>query len=90
MCERVYAGHTALCVDAPCDDERLNRLLSGLSSAYMVCRAQPDGALYPLYGRKAALLGEDLSGILKYKGRDRRDVYAHAFERGAPEQRLCA
>ena len=61
VCERVYAGHTALCVDAPCDDERLNRLLSGLSSAYMVCRAQPDGALYPLYGRKAALLGEDLS-----------------------------
>ena len=69
VCERVYAGHTALCVDAPCDDERLNRLLSGLSSAYMVCRAQPDGALYPLYGRKAALLGEDLSGILKYKGK---------------------
>ena len=25
VCERVYAGHTALCVDAPCDDERLNR-----------------------------------------------------------------
>lgn len=35
----------------------------------MVCYIQPDGALCPLYGRKAALIGEDMSGILKYKGK---------------------
>lgn len=66
---RAYAGHNALCVQASEDDERLVRLLGRMSSMYMTCRAGEDGALYPMFGRLPAMLGEDLSGILKYKGK---------------------
>lgn len=66
---RVYAGKTAFCVDIAQADPRLERLLAGMSSLYMVCRAEKDGALYPAFGRRPAYLGDDISGILKYKGK---------------------
>lgn len=66
---RAYAGHNALCVDAPGDEERLIPALERLSGVFMICRAGEAGALYPLCGRAPAYLGEDLAGILKYKGK---------------------
>ncbi len=67
--EKVYASHTAFMIDCDENNAQLNELLSRLSGLYMVCRAGDDGALYPLFGRKKALLGDDMSGILKYKGK---------------------
>lgn len=66
---RSYVGNVALCVDAPVHDELLNRLLGRMSGLYMACREGDDGALYPVAGRAEAYLGQDLSGILKYKGK---------------------
>ena len=66
---RSVAGHNALCVETGADEERLALELGRLSGVYMVCRAGEQGALYPLNGRAGAYLGEDLSGILKYKGK---------------------
>lgn len=66
---RTFAGNTALCVDAPADNANLNALIGRMSGLYMACRLGSDGALYPVAGRAGAYLGDDLSGILKYKGK---------------------
>lgn len=66
---RSYVGNAALCVDAPAQDGTLIRLLGRMSGLYMACREGDDDALYPVAGRADAYLGQDISGILKYKGK---------------------
>ena len=55
--------------EAPEPSESALKLLSGHSSLYLLCELTPEGLLRPLTGPAQAQLGEDLSGILKYKGK---------------------
>lgn len=50
-------------------DERSVAALQGMSLIYGLFEALPDGALKPVAGREKLYLGEDLPGILKYKGK---------------------
>lgn len=50
-------------------DGPLPRRLRDHSLLYGLYEARPDGSLAPVMGRREALLGEDLPGILKYKGK---------------------
>ena len=57
-----------LCADAPLGEAQL-RAIGAHSLLYGLYRVREDGALTPVAGRAPALLGEDLPGILKYKGK---------------------
>ncbi|MEG1813587.1 MAG: hypothetical protein RR296_10565 [Clostridia bacterium] len=61
-------GADFLCFDAPELDARQLAVLSRHASAYLLC-AINGGTLTPLIARVAPYLNEDLSGILKYKGK---------------------
>ena len=63
------AGVDALCFDLPEASPEAFALLSRHSALYLLCTLRPDGALLPVQGPAPACLGEDLSGILKYKGK---------------------
>lgn len=62
-------GARFLVFQAPRADDRALAMLSGHSSIYLLCEYTPEGLLRPLTGPAPARLGEDLSGILKYKGK---------------------
>ncbi len=49
--------------------KRAIRVLSDHSLLYMLAELLPGGAFKPVCGRRAALLGSDLAGVLKYKGK---------------------
>lgn len=63
------AGARCLTFEAPEANEPALRMLSAHSSLYLLCEYTADGLLRPLTGPAPACLGEDLSGILKYKGK---------------------
>ena len=63
------AGQTALYFEAGEREREAMDLCAGLSSLYMVCSGSANGPLYPVRGRRPADIGEDISGILKYKGK---------------------
>lgn len=66
--ERI-SGARFLTFQAPEMNDQALRMLSGHSSMYLLCEFTPEGLLRPLTGPAEACLGEDLSGILKYKGK---------------------
>jgi len=66
--ERI-SGAQFFIFEAPEPNENALKLLSGHSSLYLLCELTAEGLLRPLTGPAPALLGEDLSGILKYKGK---------------------
>lgn len=53
---------------APLEGERLN-VVRRASLMYCLFETRPDGSMLPIAGREHAYLGEDLPGILKYKGK---------------------
>lgn len=53
---------------APLEGERLNAVRRA-SLLYCLFETRADGAMTPVAGREHAYLGEDLPGILKYKGK---------------------
>lgn len=64
------AGLPALELDCPkALDNRAIAVLRGHSLLYGLFEQRDDGALMPVAGRESAYLGEDLPGILKYKGK---------------------
>lgn len=63
------AGHTVLLVEPGAAEPAAIATLRAMSSLYMLCRGEPGGAFYPLCGRPQGCIGDDLSGILKYKGK---------------------
>jgi len=66
--ERMH-GAKFLVFHAPEMNENAVSMLSGHSAIYLLCEYTADGLLRPLTGPKEAALGDDLSGILKYKGK---------------------
>ncbi len=62
-------GARVLVFEAPEINETALKVLSGHSGLYLLCEYTPDELLRPLTGPASAKLGEDLSGILKYKGK---------------------
>lgn len=64
------AGLPALKLNCPKElDGRAVAAVRGHSLLYGLFEYRPDGALMPVAGRERAYLGEDLPGILKYKGK---------------------
>ena len=63
------SGVEALSFDMPEPQSAALALLSRHSALYLLCSLRPDGSLLPVQGPAPACLGEDLSGILKYKGK---------------------
>ena len=61
-------GMEFLCFEAEALDEELQALLRRFSSGYAVFQLE-GGLLRPLLGSNQLLLGQDLSSILKYKGK---------------------
>ncbi len=62
-----FAGTPFLCFDAP-DEPFFRRLAYRLSAAYVVFEVR-DGLLCPLDNPNPAFLPDDVSGVLKYKGK---------------------
>lgn len=66
--ERMNMPVLELECDAPLSDEVV-AAISGQSLMYGLFEEREDGSLIPVTGREVAYLGEDLPGILKYKGK---------------------
>ena len=62
-------GADVLCFSGDFDKTRALEAASLHSLAYLIFEMREDGALAVAGGRKMAELGEDVSGILKYKGK---------------------
>lgn len=69
VCYETIKGARFLLFNAPELDERALDMLSRHSCMYILCEYTSDGLLRPLTGPAEAKLGEDLAGILKYKGK---------------------
>lgn len=66
--ERMQMPTLELECDAPLSDEII-AAIRGQSLMYGLFECREDGSLLPVAGRETAYLGEDLPGILKYKGK---------------------
>lgn len=62
-------GTQLLIFQASLEGEDTLQMLSEHSSMYLLCEYTSDNLLKPIAGPNKASLGEDLSGILKYKGK---------------------
>lgn len=50
-------------------DERQLAMIGDLSLMYLLAERRSDGALMPVASRQSGALGDDLAGVLKYKGK---------------------
>ena len=76
--------------------ENALRAIQRASLLYGLFETRPDGAMIPVIGRERAYLGEDLPGVLKYKGKtndaagrrkSRLELHGNRRRQARPERR---